>query len=55
MRVSIITTAQMFLYSGLCNLVLKTGLDTNVLPVITEKLTLVTNIKCTKKKNVDLG
>lgn len=46
---SVMKTEQMFLYSGVCNLVLETGPDTNVLTVINEKLTFVTNVKYTKK------
>lgn len=37
---SVMKTEQMLLYSGVCNLVLETGPDTNVLTVINEKLTL---------------
>ena len=46
---SVMKTEQMLLYSGVCNLVLETGPDTNVLTVINEKLTFVTNVKYTKK------
>lgn len=46
---SVMKTEQMFLDSGVCNLVLETGPDTNVLTVINEKLTFVTNVKYTKK------
>lgn len=51
---SIITTEQMFLYSGVCNLVLETGPDANVLTVINEKLTFVTNVKYTKEMLIRL-
>lgn len=46
---SVMKTEQMFLDSGVCNLVLETGPDTNVLTVINEKLTFVTKVKYTKK------
>lgn len=44
----------LFLYSGVCNLVLETGPDANVLTVINEKLTFVTNVKYTKEMLIRL-
>lgn len=49
---SVITTEQMFLFSGICNLVLTTGPDANTLTVISGKLIFVASWKYTK--NVDL-
>lgn len=51
---SVMKTEQMCLDSGVCNLVLETGPDTNVLTVINEKLTFVTNVKYTKKMLIQL-
>lgn len=42
---SVIKAKQMFLYSGVCSLVLKTGPDASVLTVINEKLTFVVSFK----------
>lgn len=47
---------QMFLYPGVCNLVLKTGPDANMLTVTNEKFTSAASLKYTKSVDlVNLG